>query len=238
MNLILDIGNTRTKLALFERGSIEKIYHFGSGNPRQLEQFLKEVKGVDKGIVSNVNQPMEFKDLSFPILELSRELNFPFGLQYSTPQTLGLDRIALVSAAQHLYKGEDCLIIDAGTCVTYDFLSKEGIYRGGGISPGIRLRLRSLKDYTARLPLIEIEEDQLIGDSTKASILSGTVGGFKREVEATILEYQNRYPSLVTIITGGDAKLFDNLLKNSIFASPDFLLIGLNHILEHNAERL
>ena len=106
-------------------------------------------------------------------------------------------------------------------------------------SPGLNMRLHSLPHFTSRLPLVEYDPTyQLIGDSTQQSILSGTAGGFKREVAATIQAYQSRYPDVITLITGGDAAIFDDLLKNSIFAPPDFLIIGLNHILDHNAERL
>src|SRR5690606_36722415 len=129
--------------------------------------------------------------------------------------------------------------IDAGTCITFDFVDKEGFYHGGGISPGLHMRYKALHTFTARLPEVTHKTPvPLTGRSTTESIRSGVSGGVKREVAATIEVYQDRYPSLITIITGGDMLLFEDLVKNSIFAAPDFLLNGLNDILEYNAEKL
>ncbi|MGB0176022.1 MAG: type III pantothenate kinase, partial [Owenweeksia sp.] len=191
-------------------------------------------------IISNVGEEVEWPQAwKFPFLSLDPNSPMPFENAYKTPKTLGKDRLALAAAAIFSYPSKDCLVIDAGTCVTYDFMDSSGIYHGGGISPGLRMRLQALPHFTSRLPLVEYKEGfDLTGDSTETSILSGTVGGLKREVRGTIEAYQSRYPSMVTVITGGDMNLFDDLLKNSIFAPPDFLITGLNHILDYNAERL
>jgi type III pantothenate kinase len=227
------------KMVLFEG---EKQLHsqtFSSNQREELSQAIKITQGIERAVISNVGEAYRLEDTSYPVLHLNHSTPLPFTIEYSTPKTLGLDRIALVAGAYAQFPNRDVLILDAGTCITYDFLDNSGAYQGGGISPGMEMRLRALPHFTARLPKVEAEADfALIGDSTHNSILSGTVGGFKREVEATIAEYKKRYPSLITIVTGGDLKLFDYLLKNSIFAAPNILVMGLNYILEYNAEKL
>lgn len=239
MNLILDIGNSRAKIALIDDEKILNQWQFSTTDHEAIRHTIIGQSTVNKAILSNVGSDFDLPPLSYPILKLNHEVRLPFESKYSTPTTLGIDRIALVAAAVSNHPGNNCLIIDAGTCITYDFIDEAGIYHGGGISPGLNMRLNGLADYTARLPKVEFEKEfELIGGSTRESILSGAAGGFKREVEATIDAYKSRYPSLITVITGGDGIVFDYLAKNSIFAAPDFLLTGLNHILEYNAERL
>ncbi|MDZ7847381.1 MAG: type III pantothenate kinase [Owenweeksia sp.] len=163
----------------------------------------------------------------------------PFKLKYKTPETLGLDRIALAAAAAHDYPGKNCLVIDAGTCLTYDFIDRERNYHGGAIAPGLKMRYQALHHFTARLPLVAHRaEVELIGDSTETSIQAGVAGGIFYEVKATIEAYQMRYPGLITVLTGGDYAAFEGLSKNGIFAAPEFLLHGLNNILEYYAEVL
>lgn len=239
MNLIFDFGNSQAKIALFEKGKMVDKLVFPIYDEDGIVKAIAGFEKVDRAILSNVGREFQFSNLGFPVLELNAETVLPFSINYLSPKTLGIDRIALAAAAQKIYPNQNCLIIDSGTCITYDFLDENSTYHGGGISPGLEMRLKSLPQFTAKLPLIQKSNDfQLVGQTTEESILSGTIGGFKREVGATIEAYKSRYPSLITIITGGDTNQFDYLLKNSIFAAPDFLLIGLNHILEYNAERL
>tara|TARA_R110002072_G_scaffold143053_3_gene288982 strand:+ start:1838 stop:2557 length:720 start_codon:yes stop_codon:yes gene_type:complete len=239
VNLIFDFGNSLAKIALFRDGQLLEKQTFPTDDLHQIQKALQMLPDVEAAIISNVSKEFKLEQFPFPILDLNAKSPLPFTLNYLSPDTLGIDRIALAAGAQKLYPHKNCLIIDCGTCITYDFLDENSIYHGGGISPGLEMRLKSLAHFTARLPHISKRSDfQLVGKSTEESILSGSIGGFKREVEATIAEYNKRYPSLITIITGGDANQFDYLLKNSIFAAPDFLLTGLNHILEYNAERL
>lgn len=239
MNLIFDFGNSQAKIALFEKGKMLDKLVFSIFDKDGISNAISCFKKVDRAILSNVGREFQFLKFEYPVLELTAKTVLPFSLNYLSPKTLGIDRIALAAAAQKMHPNKNCLIIDSGTCITYDFLDENSTYHGGGISPGLEMRLKSLPKFTAKLPLIQKSNDfQLVGQTTEESILSGTIGGFKREVGATIEAYKSRYPSLITIITGGDANQFDYLLKNSIFAAPDFLLIGLNHILEYNAERL
>lgn len=239
MNLIFDFGNSLVKIATFRDGHLLDKAIFSVYNEQEIRNAVANFQNIEKAIVSSVGNDFEFGELPFPILRLNAQTPLPFSLKYETPQTLGIDRIALAAAAAKIYPQRNCLIIDSGTCITYEFIDEKLQYQGGGISPGLEMRLKSLPHFTAKLPLIKKNNDfNLIGKSTEDSILSGTIGGYRREVEATIEAYKSRYPSLITIITGGDANQFDYLLKNSIFAAPDFLLTGLNHILEYNAKRL
>lgn len=209
-------------------------------HPDELSTILKR-RTPDRGIISSVRGSIFFENVEqlarFPLLRLSHKLHLPFQLDYLTPETLGLDRIALAAAAIGQYPSQDCLVIDAGTCITYDFVSADGVYQGGAISPGVEMRFKAMEHFTAKLPLSDRSYfKDIIGKSTHGSLASGVVSGVKEEVKGTIEHYVERFPELITIITGGDASLFDDLLKNTIFAAPDFLLKGLNNILDYHAE--
>lgn len=241
MNLIIDRGNTRTKIALVNQGEIIHSDRFKGFDEETLYRYLSGQPKPLKAIYSSVADPMPswLTRMAFPVLEMSHELNFPFQLDYETPHTLGLDRIALAAAAMAKYPNKDVLAIDAGTCLTYDLIEASGVYRGGAISPGLNMRFLAMHSFTARLPLVKLKDDApLIGRSTEGSLVSGGYNGMIAEVNGIIDSYKSRYPMLITIITGGDGHLFGNLLKNSIFAAPNFLLDGLNNILEYNADRL
>lgn len=241
MNIIFDEGNTRTKVAWFDSDKI--IESRILDHPKNdLERVLTEYP-VKRAIVSSVVSDNLFAQIkaltNFPVIQLGRDLHLPYKMKYSTPETLGLDRIALAAAAASMYPGKNCLVIDAGTCITYDLITDKAEYLGGAISPGVGMRFKAMNHFTARLPLASIDDYvDLIGDSTASSMASGVVNGIKEEVRGTIQRYEERFPSLITIITGGDAGLFDALLKNSIFAAPEFLLQGLNNILDYHAEML
>lgn len=243
MNLIIDIGNTFVKFAVFEadrmlystriEGSLLKIEY----------QKIKEIyPKLSKAIVASVGllKPSAFdfikSDLS--VIVLSSETNLPFINKYKTPKTLGVDRLALVSGAVKKFPHKNVLIIDAGTCITYDFITAENTYLGGAISPGLRLRYKSLHDLTANLPLLETSNPvDITGNSTDAAIHSGVVYGIIYEIDAVIERYQKKYPDLTVILTGGDAYFLSNQLKNSIFANSNFLLEGLNFIIEYNLKQ-
>ena len=240
MNLIIDVGNTLVKFAIFNNGEI--VYQ----NAVQTDQFdetIIKIKSyhhkIEKGIIASVGKPAQegfnFEKLKVPFLQLNHLLKFPFKNKYKTPKTLGVDRIALVSSAAVNFPESNVLIIDAGTCITYDFINKENEYLGGAISPGLRLRYKSLNDFTLNLPLLSTQKPEaIIGASTVDSIHSGVVFGIINEIDATILKYQQLYPDLTVILTGGDGDFLSKQLKNGIFANSNFLLEGLNFILEHN----
>ncbi len=172
-------------------------------------------------------------------LALSHTTPLPLENLYKTPETLGKDRIAAIVATSINYKGENVLVIDMGTCVTYDFLNANNQYLGGAISPGFEMRFKALNTFTGKLPKVEYKQDtpELIGNSTKNSILSGVFNGLKHEIQETINQYNLQYNNLKVVLTGGDIKLFDLEPKNRIFADKFLVLKGLNEILNYNAEK-
>ncbi|WP_179374616.1 type III pantothenate kinase [Winogradskyella wichelsiae] len=242
MNLIVDVGNTYVKFAVF---NFKKILYKTSFELKELKKEYKLIKEnypeLKKAIVASVGylskEEIEMLSNDLKVIELSSNLNFPFQNLYETPKTLGVDRIALVCASVNQFPNKNVLIIDAGTCITYDFISKDNDYLGGAISPGLRLRYKALNNLTANLPLLETKmPDQMIGGSTKSSIHSGVVFGTIKEIDGVIGDYIYQYPDLTVILTGGDTNFLSNQLKNSIFANSNFLLEGLNYILEYNSK--
>ncbi len=240
MNLIIDAGNTQVKAAVFQQNEI--IYRDEVSYDALdsfFEKLLQDFDQVDHAILSSVARVPEkvVKNLSkkVSVLQLSHETRVPFENCYTSPETLGVDRIALVVAATMKYPGENVLVIDAGTCVTFDFKNENEQYVGGAISPGIRMRYQSLNDLTANLPLLDTDlPKSYIGDSTANSIHSGVVNGILREIEGVIDQYLQEFQHLTVILTGGDALFLSKSLKNSIFANSNFLLEGLNFIVEYN----
>ena len=241
MNLIIDVGNTFVKLAVFQNNSLI------SKKTCESKYFLKEFKKILKthqdiafGIMSSVGNLdascLNDVKLDLNILVLDSKTKLPFVNLYETPNTLGVDRIALVSASVQKFPDKNVLIIDAGTCITYDFVSSKNEYLGGAISPGIRLRYKSLHNLTAKLPLLDTQMPKdVIGNSTESSIHSGVVNGVLKEIDGLIDTYKEKYSDLTVILTGGDADFLSKQLKNSIFANSNFLLEGLNYILEFNS---
>ncbi|MBO3099621.1 type III pantothenate kinase [Gelidibacter pelagius] len=240
MNLIVDVGNTLVKFAVFQEDElVEKIivelFEFGKtqknisiNHPKIQKCILASVGKLSKEMVSELEK-------QYKVLILDSNLKFPFHNRYKTPTTLGVDRMALVSASVNQYPNDNVLIIDAGSCITYDFITQQNEYLGGAISPGIRLRYKSLHNFTANLPLLDTEiPEALIGDSTVGAIHSGVVNGIIKEIDGVIDEYLEKYSDLTVILTGGDANFLSKQLKNSIFANSNFLLEGLNFILEYN----
>jgi len=241
MNLVIDIGNTKVKLAVFQG---DKVVYKSSG---ALQFLLKdcvalknEFKTIDKVIVSSVGN-LDESDLNaikeqFHVLILDSNTALPFKNEYLTPATLGVDRLALVSASVMQFPSKNVLIIDAGTCITYDFITSENSYLGGAISPGIRLRYKSLNNLTANLPLLDTKTpEDIIGNSSIESIHSGVINGVLMEIEGAVQQYENKFEDLTVILTGGDADFLSKRLKSSIFANSNFLLEGLNFILEFNS---
>lgn len=237
MQLIIDVGNTKIKLAIFQGDKLlEKRETY-------LETFVEVVidlvkdHAVKRAIISSVGrlneQQMRAVQNRFPTVVLNHNTALPFKNAYKSPETLGVDRLALVSAFAKAYPKQNGLIIDAGTCITYDFINAEGVYLGGAISPGLRLRYTSLHNLTANLPILETKEvEQWIGDTTESAIHSGVYNGLIQEIDGVIAQYKDKYEPLVVILTGGDAHILSKRLKNSIFAHSNFLLEGLNYILK------
>jgi type III pantothenate kinase len=237
--LVIDIGNTLQKLAVFEGKNLLIKETFQELSPRVLEEFILK-HGPFRGIIQStvvIHQPEMEKILagSGRFIPLTFQTPVPFKNNYQTPATLGKDRIAAVAGAFSLFPGHNVLVIDAGTCITYDFLTYSGEYLGGGISPGIRMRFKAMNTFTGKLPLVEAEEfDGLIGRTTTESMRSGVYNGTIAEINGLIDQYRDKFDDVTVIITGGDHQFLHNKLKISIFAAPDLVLLGLNEIFDYN----
>ncbi|MUP47337.1 type III pantothenate kinase [Gramella sp. BOM4] len=240
MNLIIDAGNTRVKTAVFQDDIIREKYNFKkedfSENFKKIRENFPEItKSVISSVTSNDSVIISEVRKCYPLLEIDHSIKLPFINEYSTPQSLGKDRVALMAAAVKAYSGKNVLVIDAGTCITYDLKTREEVYLGGAISPGMEMRFKSLHKFTAKLPLVKPKpEVALIGDSTENSILSGIINGIIMELKGVIEAYQAEFEDLTVIFTGGDSQFLSIPSKNSIFANSNFLLEGLNFILEFN----
>lgn len=242
MNLIVDVGNTLVKFAVFANG---ELHYKTSFELLQFETQYSRLKNtfprLQSAIISSVGRlskdQVDIVKEDLKVVELNYETKLPFINGYKTPKTLGVDRIALVSAAVFQYPHRNVLIIDAGTCITYDFIDSENHYLGGAISPGIRLRYKSLNNLTAHLPLLDTKKPKtIIGNTTESAIHSGVVMGVVKEIDGVIDAYLDKYLDLTIILTGGDANFLSNQLKNSIFAHSNFILEGLNVILDYNSK--
>ena len=239
MNLIIDIGNTNAKIAVFDHDNIVEADTINTSNIIEgINKFTQKYKAVNRAIISNVSisDNNEIKEhLSLQSVFLSENLKLPFKSLYKSKGTLGSDRIALASAVIKHYPNSNVLVIDAGTCITMDFIDKNSNYHGGSISPGIDMRYSSLSNYTSNLPELEkTHPSDIIGSSTEESIHSGIVNGVIFEIREFISEYQGNYKDIKVILTGGDSVFLSKPLKISIFANQIFLLEGLNFILNLN----
>jgi len=241
MNLIIDVGNSFVKLAVFKADNLKfKESIENETILTYLDLLKKEYPLIDKAIISSVGKlkksQIKIISKSFNLVILDSSIKLPFKNSYKTPETLGVDRLALVCASVNQFPETNTLIIDAGTCITYDFVTSDNEYLGGAISPGLRMRYKSLNNLTANLPLLESEMPKnIIGGSTDESIHSGVIYGVLNEIDGVIESYKLKYSDLTVILTGGDAKFLSKQLKSSIFANPNFLLEGLNFILQFNS---
>ncbi|CAL2091984.1 type III pantothenate kinase [Tenacibaculum sp. 190524A05c] len=238
MDLIIDVGNTRAKAAVFEKDSLNEVVVF------QKEEIISETKKILKknkirhSIISAVatlsSEKLEKLHELLDLIELNHSTNVPFKNNYQTPTTLGVDRIALAAYGVSQFPERNVLIIDAGTCITFDFVNK-GTYLGGAISPGLKMRYKSLNNYTSKLPLLETKEpSSIIGNNTNNSIHSGVVYGIVNEIDGVINQYKTKYQDLTVVLTGGDTNFLAKQLKNHIFANPNLVLEGLHKILIYN----
>jgi type III pantothenate kinase len=239
MNLVIDYGNSAAKVGIFDHQNLLEKRTINS-----LDDLVAYVKSssADNIIVSSVKEDsakiLEFARAVPRKFILSHALPLPIKNLYATPTTLGVDRIAGVCGAQQIFPNEHCLVIDAGTCITFDFIDSRGRFFGGAISPGLNMRFKAVHTFTAKLPLVSLTESiSLIGDSTESCIQSGVINGTIAELDGIIDQYSNKFDGLRVILCGGDSLFFENKLKTSIFASPDLVLIGLNSILNYNVTR-
>ncbi|PKP47200.1 MAG: pantothenate kinase [Bacteroidetes bacterium HGW-Bacteroidetes-11] len=239
--LIIDLGNTRAKVAVYQGDNLVEMRIFENPTPEIILKSDLMNHSFKAAIISSVSSPTAgyrevFPELTF--IEFDSNTPVPITNCYLSPSTLGADRLSAAVAAHSLYPTNDTLVIDAGTAITFDFTNKQGEYLGGGITAGVSVRFKGLHTFTQRLPLVEAEFPEfLIGRSSHESILSGVMNGIRAELDGIIQEYKLLYPELVTIFTGGDMFYFEKKMKNDIFAAPNLVLTGLNLILEYNLEK-
>lgn len=239
MILAIDIGNTRTKGAVFERDAlVGQFATLESDWQKAVWDTLEKHPPITDLVVASVGKTQQDGISAFEgrvkVSFISHETRFPFANKYATPETLGIDRMVLASGSVLQFPKQNRLVIDAGTCITYDYVDAADNYLGGAISPGIRLRYEALHNYTARLPLLskEIPADA-IGDSTAAAIHSGVVNGAVSEIDGFIDSCRKRWPNFIIILTGGDTEFLAKQVKNTIFANPNFLLESLNRTFQY-----
>jgi type III pantothenate kinase len=244
MNLVVDIGNTSVKAALFEGGRIVERWQ-GAGSP-PVEGWLRSRRGGSpfdgaivastRGAVTEIEEETGRKARFF--IKLNHTTPIPIKNLYGTPETLGVDRLAAAVGAHTLMPGETVLVVDFGTAITFDVVTAAGEYLGGNISPGAATRFRALHEFTGALPLLGLPDDgcdTFFGRDTKTAIENGVTLGIVAETEYYMETARTKFGATKTIFTGGDADYFAKRVKFPIFASPDLVFQGLNAILEYNA---
>lgn len=235
-NLIIDQGNSSSKVSVFEGDDIIFSQRYEKLNISDLEE-IKKAQGWESAILSSVvgedailNEWLKSNSNEF--VQLDHTTPLPIGNLYKTPNTLGKDRIAVCVGANYLQPNQNLLVIDAGTAITYDIVNAENNYVGGNISLGLDMRFKALNTFTKKLPIISKEEEvPLTGRETKEAILSGVTNGLTYEIDGFIDAYKAIYPKLLVFLTGGNAKYFEKRIKNRTFVVQNLLSIGLNRIL-------
>ncbi len=239
-NLTLDIGNTWIKGAYFDtKGVIVYQFQHKSFNNSFYKELNLVAYPIENVIISNVRnaEPEYFNINAINKIILNPSVAVPFINNYGTPNTLGMDRVAAICGGMMNFPKQDLLIITAGTCLTYNILTKNDSFLGGAISPGLTMRYRALSKFTGKLPMVRHHEfDNLIGMNTEESIWSGVQNGLIAEVDEIIHKYQAIYPNIKTLMTGGATVFFENKLKNKIFADPNLIFKGLYQILKFNVK--
>ena len=241
MNLVIDQGNTKAKIAIFKKNEIISLSEKEVIEISFLERLFKEYY-IESCIFGSVNEKKK-EIISFlrgnvkNFIELTNETLLPITIGYKTPLTLGIDRIAAVVGASIENLNKPIIVIDAGTAITYDFLSKEGEFVGGNIAPGITMRLKSLNQFTHKLPLVEMKgETPIIGFDTQTAIRSGVINGICYEIIGFISQIESFHPSVLVFLTGGDSNYLSEKLKYRFFVDKNLVLKGLNRILNYNVE--
>ncbi|MFT5618447.1 MAG: type III pantothenate kinase [Arenicella sp.] len=233
MNACIDFGNTEGKIGLFQNSKLLEIIPISVSSEVIGILQSKQVKNI---IICNVGKEQDSfvqeLEMYFSVFQLTHETPTPIINNYASPKTLGMDRLAGIVGVKSLFPNEASLVIDLGTCITYDFVSEDSRYSGGIISPGMRMRAKAMSEFTASLPMVEnFDSTDLVGDSTQAALQSGVVNGVKHELESTINAYKDRFGIFNTVFCGGDAVFFESQLKAHIFVRKEIVMLGLDRIL-------
>lgn len=239
VNLIIDIGNSVAKVAAFEEGELRDLVYLSNATLSGLNDFLAKYpfeRGIIASVVHLTDEVEEvLRGIPFRMITLDASVKLPVVNGYDTPHTLGYDRIAAAVGAWNIQPQRNLLVIDVGTCITYEFISSDGRYAGGNISPGISMRFKAMNVCTSKLPLLGPDgEVKLIGSDTETAMRSGVLKGIEFEMTGYITSLKEKYPDLLVFLTGGNSFSFDSQIKNIIFADRYLVLKGLNAILEYN----
>ena len=239
--LIIDFGNTLTKMAVYsgeEEIFLSSIQNLTTNDLEKVRQQFAPKYAIAAGVVAMPDEVRKYLTKNFCFTEFTHLTAIPIQNLYKTPETLGLDRLAVAVFAGVTFTGTACLVIDTGTCITWDFVDADGRYHGGGITPGLTMRYKALHTFTERLPLVTDQNfEGLVGTTTQESIQAGVAVGIVAEMEGIIQRFMLNYPNLKVLITGGDRNFFAEKLKSNIFAIPNLVLKGLNIILDFNVNK-
>jgi len=243
LNLVIDIGNSQTKVAVFDAGeivqvvcmeelNIARLHDLKSMYPKLTNAILSSVADIGTELLNSLKKEFDF------FIEFDHHTAVPIGNLYESKETLGLDRLAAAVGGTTLFPGKALLVIDAGTAITFDLIDNNNCFLGGNISPGLKMRFRSLHEFTKKLPEIERSDHWPdTGKTTEEAIRAGVQNGMIFEIDGMIDHIRKKWPGCQVILTGGDLFFFDKKLKNTIFVKFEITLIGLNRILEYNAEK-
>jgi type III pantothenate kinase len=236
--ICFDFGNTRLKVAIFSGRELQKVVVLDNDDPETIQRLVEAYR-PEKTILSSVIdhnvETEKYLAAATKFHKLDHHSKIPITTPVGKPSTIGADRLALVVAAIDLFPGKNNLVIGLGSAITYNFINKYAEFMGGGISPGMEMRFKSLNQFTARLPLVTAEwHFPLVGYDTKTNILSGVILGMASEIDGMIEAYEEKYDNFNVLLSGGDAAHFSHLLKKKIFADPDLIYKGLYAISEFN----
>ncbi len=240
MNLVLDFGNSFKKMAVVSNREIIYLVatpHIDLGDIAKVEAKYNIKNAILSSVINDTKEIEDYLNRKYTFIKLSEKTILPIKNAYGTKHTLGSDRLACAVAAHDIFPHENVLILQLGTCITSDFITDDGVYMGGSISPGMNMRFGALHHFSAKLPLVDYQDiNYITGRSTEESILSGIINGIIAECTHLITNYKTRYPHLKVILTGGNAKEFENTIKSEIFAFPNLVISGLDLILHYNVE--
>jgi type III pantothenate kinase len=238
VTLCLDFGNTRLKCGVFEGPNFVESIALENDNEETIRTLIDRYKPA-KSILSSVIEHNPSVEVMLAAAgrfhKLDHATKVPITTPVGKPETIGADRLALCVAAAESFPGKNNLVVALGTAITYNFVNKKKEFMGGGISPGMEMRFKSLEMFTAKLPLVKKDWNfPLIGYDTRTNILSGVLLGIAKEIDGTIDSYSDKYNNLNVLLTGGDSTYFARLLKNKIFADLNLIFKGMYAISELN----
>lgn len=238
VTLCFDFGNTRLKCGVFDGPEFREVINLENDSSETLRSVIQKYKPAKSLLSSVTNHNPEIEILlaeAGKFHKLDHQSIIPITSPVGKPETIGADRLALSVAACHLFPGKNNLVIGLGTAITYNFINKKKEFMGGGISPGMEMRFKSLEMFTAKLPLVKKDWNfPLIGYDTRTNILSGVLWGMVKEIDGIINSYSEKYNNLNVLLTGGDSTYFARHLENKIFADLNLIFKGLYVISELN----